>query len=92
MHRNDDPRDEDAGYGNGRLVGSDRSGLRSAREAQDAVDAARDRAAQARSPQERDTSPATEPAAPAVSSTTRASAVGTGAGLDPNEAGNGPRG
>lgn len=42
MNRND-PRDEDAGYGASSLVGSDRSGLRSAIEAREAVDDARRR-------------------------------------------------
>lgn len=43
MSRND-RREEDGGYGNSSLVGSDTSGVRAARESREALDAARDRA------------------------------------------------
>lgn len=42
-----DPRREDGGYGASSLVGSNTSGLQSALEAREAVDAARDRGTQA---------------------------------------------
>lgn len=44
MNNRKDERNDDGGYGNGSLVGSDRSGLKSAIEARQAVDAARARA------------------------------------------------